>query len=319
MNLFALDGESEIVSVFDDFNGFVEDGTFGAVGGPMENQGWDMVDVGGPAGDYVEMNDETIEGDFYSSLHIYCGTNADTGGNMQLLGAGATVTEPVSSGGGGFPHIWIPGTGQSVTALDDTVITFGCRLGIVSNAVTYDGKIFIGFAEAGDTAIMTPATGAIVVATGGLQGFHIDGDTANAMRWISQRTAGTALAEGTNMETLLTGTDITAGYTAGTPRVFDLTFRIHSSDMSDNAANGFGVCGWREVTGQTAPGMEGLALPGEGYVPYNLSDTLDNQSPNSVAHLVPTIEVINGPTNLTQYKVDWWFMGISRYTLKNLF
>lgn len=320
MNLFALDGESEIVTVFDDFNGFVASDTFGAVGGPFETQGWDFVDVGTPANDTINMNDPSIQSDFYSCLHITCGDAAsgDEGGNMQLRGASATIPTPTAAGGGGFPHITIPDSG-TVTALDDTVITFGCRLGIVSNATTFDGKIFIGFAEDGDTAIMTAATGALVAATGGLQGFHVTGDAEASMRFISQRTAAVAFAEGTNMVALLDDTDITAGYTAGVPRVFDLTFRIHSTDMSDDDANGFSQCAWREVYGQTAPGMEAFALPGEGYNSYNLSNTLTNQSPNSATHMVPTIEAINGPTNITQFKIDWWTMGISRYTLKNLF
>jgi hypothetical protein len=315
MNLFALDGESEIVSTFDDFNGYVQDEHFGGAAN-WETQGWALTDAGTtttPVADYMSMNDGSVDTDFYSCIRFVAGTAADEGGNAQLLGAGQTL--PASSGGGGFPHIWIPTSGMDTEVLDSTIITFACRVGVVSNAVTCDGKFFIGFAEVGDTSILTTTTGVITIAsTGALFGFHFNADSQDTLRFISHRTAATAMAEGTNFTELTDSID--TGYTIGHPRVFDLAFRMVVSNMSDNANNGFSVAAWREVGGQANPGNEGISLPGEGYVPYSLSDTLDNQNPNSATMLVPTVELLNGPTNQTQLKLDWWAMGLSRYTLK---
>ena len=316
MNLFALDGESEIVSVHDDFNGYVADEHFGGANN-WETQGWALTDAGTtvtPVGDYAEMNDGSVEGDFYSSLHLYAGTVADEGGNMQLLGAGAAAV-PSASGGGGFPHIWIPTSGMDTEILNNVAITFACRVGVVSNNALCDGKFFIGFAEVGDTSILTTTTGVITInSTGALFGFHFNADSQDTLRFVSHRLVATAMATGVNFVELTDGID--TGYTVGHPRWFDLSFRMMCTDMSDNAANGLSVAAWREVAGQVGPGSQLINLPGEGYAPYNLSADLDNQTPNSATMLVPTIELMNGPTYLTHLKLDWWSMGISRYSLK---
>jgi len=316
MNLFALDGESEIVSVHDDFNGYVMDEHFGGANN-WETQGWALTDAGTtttPVADFMSMNDGSVDTDFYSCIRVVAGTAADEGGNAQLLGAGAAAL-PSASGGGGFPHIWIPTSGMDTEVLDKTVITFHCRVGVVSNAVTCDGKWFIGFAEVGDTSILTTTTGVITIAsTGALFGFHFNADSQDTLRFVSHRTAATVMATTVNFLELTDGIDV--GYTAGHPRVFDLSFRLIVNNMSDNANNGISAAAWREVGGQVNPGNEGINLPGEGYAPYNLTALLDNQTPNSGTMLVPTIELMNGPTNHTQLKLDSWSMGLSRYTLK---
>ena len=311
-NLFALDGESEIVTTFDDFNYFVLSEDHATADTTWETLGWELVDRNTATDPYIEMNDPAKALDFYSAIHVFAGTKADAGGLAQLTGASNTLP---ASGGAVFPHIWIPNSGMDAEVLDKTVITFSCRVGVVSNAITCDAKWFIGFAPLADAAIVADATGIITIAsTGTLLGFHFNADSQDTLRLISHRTAATVMAEGVNFTELTDGVD--EGYTIGHPRVFDLALRCHVNNMSDNANNGLTVAAWREVGGQAAPGMEGLNLPGEGYGPWSISAILDNQTPNDGTTLYPTIELLNGPTHQSHIKIDWWSMGLSRYTLK---
>jgi hypothetical protein len=312
-NLFALDGESEMVTTFDDFNYFVLSEDHATADTTWETLGWELVDRNTATDPYIECNDPAKEGDFYSCINTYAGSKADAGGLAQLTGASNTLP---ASGGAVFPHIWIPHSGMDAEVLDKTTITFACRVGIVSNNAACDGKFFIGFAQLGDAAIVADATGIITIAsTGTLLGFHFNADSQDTLRLISHRTAATAMAEGVNFTELTDGVD--ENYTIGHPRWFDLALRCQVTNMSDDDDNGWTIGSWREVGGQAAPGGGAFNQPSEGYAPYVLSDPLDNQTPNDGTLLVPTIEVLNGPTYLTHVKLDWWSMGISRYSHKS--
>ena len=46
---------------------------------------------------------------------------------------------------------------------------------------------------------------------------------------------------------------------------------------------------------------------------------LTNQAfPVNAVALIPTIEILNGPTNDSLVKIDWWLFAQSRYSLRDL-
>jgi hypothetical protein len=319
----ALAGQTDMVTVFDDFNHVIPSVAFGVATGdaatnPFEDCGWVLSDYGTPAADTVGMNDvATVANTFNSCLSINPGTTADTGGNMQLdlinadLASGANHLT-TNSGRYNFPHMWIPETGAGATCLDSTIWTFACRLGFMSSAAAgWDGKVFIGWAEAGDTAITTAATGVVTITSGGpLVGFHIGED--GAINGISHRTVATAITEGTN-STILAAATAADNATASVITWWDLALRMEITDMSDDAANGGTTFFHKRVPSVTGrPGRTGGHLGGEAGHWTQHPTVLTNQTPNNDVALVPTIEVANGPTNDVDLFVDWWAFGCSR-------
>jgi hypothetical protein len=293
LHIEAVDGESDLVTAFDDFNESIAVDSFG--GTNFETNGWALTDVGAPVADTVTLNAvaASATGPHDSCLRLNAGTAADTGGNMQLQQVG-TVFD--------FPHLKIPCSVVGATILDNTEFVFACRIGLLSNAATWDGKLFIGMAEEGDTGILTAATGAITQAeTGPLVGFHV-GENGR-VDGISQRTVNTAYAAGTNRTELYA-----AAAPDGNSSVIwwvDLAFRMQITDMSDNAANGRTTFYHRRVrgasTGALAPWIQHPTV-------------LSNQTPNNDLSLTPTIELVTGPTNLSDLLVDWWAFGATRFS-----
>ena len=99
---------------------------------------------------------------------------------------------------------------------------------------------------------------------------------------------------------------------------FDLALRMDIIDMSDDAANGSTRFFYRGPLNRVSPvnaGKDEMSQPGQGYYPWREHSTvLLNQTPNNDVSLVPTIEVIDGPTTDTDmvFYLDWWTMGRSR-------
>ena len=337
----ALCGETEMVTVFDDFNYVLPASSFSEATGDSttaiwEDNGWVLTDVGTPTGDAIYCNSvATVTERFDSCLKIVTATTEDEGGCMNLdiinadLASGANHLTSLSSRIN-FPHIWIAETAAGAGVNDNTTYVFACRVGLRADITTsgsgdWDSKMFIGWAEAGDTNILAAATGLPVVSsqTGPIIGFaaHEDGSiTLNA-----QRTIDTALAEGTNFTTMIAaggvdGTTALGAVTAGDTMWFDLALRMDITDQSSATANGAITGYYRRVAdiSALAPGRRDGRLAGDGpgaWVQH--STVLENQCPNNDVALVPTIEAINGPTAGTDgvVFVDWWCMGISRYSL----
>jgi hypothetical protein len=327
-----------MIYTFDDFNGFMAGEAFNA-DGVWEDSGWVLVQDGTPTGDLVSMNSApTNTSDFDSCIRIEPGTDGDQGGNMQLDATNGTFI-------GGtylFPHIWIPdsvtvpsgstATGAALTALDDSTWVFACRIGLRADVTTtgdgdFDGKVFIGWAEAADSSILTEtgvtmATPIITLTeTGPLVGFVIPED--GSINGVSQRTPGTAYAEGTNFTKLVDaggvdGTVANGAKVLADTMWFDLALRMDITDMSDDAANGSTRFFSRGPLNRTSPanaGKDEFAQPGKGYEPWQEHGTvLTHQTPNNNERLVPTIEVIDGPSAGVDmvFYLDWWTMGRSR-------
>ncbi len=327
LSLEALTGECDWITTFDDFNGSVPaEGFDGATN--WETMGWilteDQAAVGAVNGDVISMNAAaTVTANYDSCIAITTSTDEDNGGSMQLDRVNCTL--PASSGGGDFPHLWIPetatvggyGSKAAATALDNTQWMFACRLGLRADITTtgdgnWNGKVFIGWAAAGDTSIMT-STGIIMTTpiitqaeTGDLVGFCID--EAGTINGVAQRTASVAYAEGTNYTQLygtgaVDGTLANGATTVGDTMWFDLALRMNVIDMNDNANNGRIQFFHRRVLPDTPLG---------DWIPH--TTVLDNQCPNHTVALVPTIESLNGPTagQDTMVFVDWWAFGRNR-------
>jgi hypothetical protein len=311
----SLAGETDLITTFDDFNHVATNAVAGA-GQP--GVGWTSSAVGAVAAEASGINDRA-QAQFESSLLVNAGTAADTGLNLQLVGADAVD----------FPHIWYADDAPAVS-MDNTVFVFACRIGLINNtAATWDGKAFIGFANNPDVNVMTAASGVLTVpSANGLLGFHIPED--GSIDFVSQRLAATALVAETNFtEIFPAGTVVNA--TANEPTWFDLAFRMHITDMSDNANNGEVRCYFRRVpgvgddfgvVGAVAAGLRETQASDSGRVTQDgwreHGTVLLNQNPNpanATGVLVPTIEVLNGGgAPDTDMLVDWWSMGISRFS-----
>jgi hypothetical protein len=336
LGIEALAGDTDLVTVFDDFNdtmpnvGFSDVSAADGTTNSWEENGWVMTDVGTAANDSVGMNPVGGIG-FNSCIHITAGDTNDTGGNMQLDLVNSTMVGGTYTGSGTndftfikrpFPHIWFPDSG-TVTAADNTVYVFACRAGFLTTdaAGAWDGKVFIGLAQAVDTSIMTADTGVITIAsTGPLVGFHIPED--GSIDGISHRTAATAMAEGTNFTELraagaVDGTTANGASAAGDIIWYDLAFRMDVTDMSETTGNGWTQFYYRAVPRLTQrPGNRVHAVPGQNPPWVRHSTVLTDQTPNDASIMVPTIEVINGATETedTELFLDWWAFGISRYS-----
>lgn len=332
MHINATAGEGDMVTVFDDFDDVMPSVTFGDATGDAgtnvwEDCGWVMTDdpTGAPTADLIGMNDPADVDQWYPScIRIFPGTGDDDGGNMQLdlinadLASGANNLTALS-GRRSFPHLWIPETAAGAAIIDNTIWAFGCRIGFHASAdssvTDWEGKVYIGWAEAGDTSVMDHDTGVITQAeTGPLVGFHIGED--GSVDGISQRTVNTAYAEGTNFTELLAaggvdGTVANGASAAGGIVWLDLALRMNVTDMSNATGNGATEFFWRRLSPITgAPGQPGVRRDTWQRHPT----VLLNQTPNNDVALVPTIEVMNGPTAGSDVVVylDWWTFGCSR-------
>ena len=271
----ALAGGTDLITVLDDFDSIVNGvDTFGGAA-IFEDSNWVLTDAGAPVVEEITMNDPgDVDQWSPSCIRIFVGTADDAGGSMQLDLINGTMVAPVSTAD--FPHLWIPETAAGAGVLDDTVWVFACRIGLRADLTTtgagdWNSKAFIGWAEAGDTGIMAPTTGAI-----------------------------------TN-----------GAVTAGDTMWFDLALRMTITNMSDVNANGATEFFHRRVPATTGPpGNRDDELPGQGTAWTRHPTVLLNQTPNNDVALVPTIEVINGPTAGRDgvFFLDWWAFGCSRFS-----
>jgi hypothetical protein len=336
MGIEALAGDTDMVTVFDDFNCVIpNDETSAATGtgdtNAFEDAGWVITDINTAAGETIGMNDPTdVSQMFESSIRIFTGTGDDAGANMQLDQINndkASALNDLTALGSfvQFPHIWIPETDAGVTAMDNVVFTFGCRVGMESGAADglWEAKYYIGMAAAGDTTILAEATGEMDIATeaGPHLGFHCHED--GSIDGIAQRTATTAQVEGTNFTELMAAgtTDSTVANgvtTAGDIFWVDLALRATFDDVSETTGNGAVEFFYRRVPPLTGGsiGSRTHHIPGQNPNWTRHGTVLTDQCPNHTVALVPTIEAINSPTADEDATVllDWWFFGISRFS-----
>jgi hypothetical protein len=174
------------------------------------------------------------------------------------------------------------------TLMDNRELIWATRISfLVGNGSTYDSKALLGWFVT-DTGLMTAATGALAIATGGGIGFHISGDaggtSTGSIDCVTQgTTAAISIASGVSVTT--------AGTTFDTAGWIDLAFRARWKDA--DAGTGlvdFYVNG-RKVATQ------------ESNNPMRSTQTYSN-----------TIELINGPATADQVDmgVEYLYNAISR-------
>jgi len=311
LGIEALAGDTEMVTIFDDFDGIVEADQFG-VATNWETIGTMLYDAGVPGTDYVHMNDPNSQVDCASEIVLVPGDTADTGGHVAFDSVAGAVSAAVSMHE--FKYLWIPVLGTSATILDGTTWLMAMRVGFQSGDATaigaasgdWDGKAFIGYCTTGDANVLVPTTGVPDVATqtGPIFGFGIT-ETGQIIGH-SQRTANTALAEGTNYTTILGAGGVDGntgnGATAANQKMwFDLAVKLEITDMSDDDDNGYTHFYWRRV------------LPGQPLGDWLHHPTvLENQTPNPASVMVPCIEAINGPAVVQECAVGWDWVVYAR-------
>jgi hypothetical protein len=240
----------------------------------MEDAGWTETAVG-TAASRTYAYDETL-----GLLVINADTVADEGTNIQNNAAGTTsATSQVTN---------LIGPVVSTTTLMDTrELIWATRIGfLVGNGTNWDSKLLIGWFVT-DTALMTAATGALAIGTGGGIGFHINGDTNSGLveTVVQGTTAATTTATGQSVTTL---TNATMG------NYLDLGFRARWVDAGtgtgqiDFFVNGVNV---QTVSGATTA------------LPMQSTQTYSN-----------TIELVNGPATADEADigVEYIYNAISR-------
>ncbi len=152
-------------------------------------------------------------------LLVNPGTTANTGNNIQVVAAPsqATYTTPALRTFG-------PMT-STTTLMLGRELFWRQRVGVRSNATTWDGAMLLGVFVT-DTSLIDATTGAPTVGTGGGIGFHIGID--GIMRAVCSQSAITSAAYGTANLAETVGVTIGSGayaLTANTFKWFTLGFR----------------------------------------------------------------------------------------------
>lgn len=239
----------------------------------METLGWTETAVGAAAANSLSVTKEN------GYLLVDAGTAADTGTNLQMIGALASVT--------GSTHQAVGPLTSTTTLMDNKEIIFSTRIAYAQGAGRWQGatgsKFVIGWVTT-DATIMTATTGALSLATGGGIFFHVT--EAGALNFVTQRTT---TANSVNIVPLIA--DATSATVPS--NWMTLGFRAAWRDASDNASNG-------KV---------------EAYLNGRLVATVVNDLPMSSAEdYSVSIEVVNGPAASPNIDlaVDYIYTAITR-------
>lgn len=329
LGIEALAGETEMVTMFDDFN---DRSLQAAAAVDIPRPGWDSNVINTATANGTSINDPASTPQprhFESSLRIVAGTDEDAGVNMQIIGIGGAATQTPS------PHMWIQDRDADAAGNDNQSVVFACRIGLglggAAAGDTWQGKAFIGWALSGDVQVLAQATGAIDLATAGpLLGFHVAEDGHIDLISVRDGFAG-PLVDGTHF-TQLVGTGwnddlIAIGNAGHRPIWFDLALRAEFRDASNAADNG-AVQGFARPQLTQAAVANVTPVPGRRPVEQssaavaNPTDwrpqgvSLQNQLPSDTGlEIVPTIECQNGGAVVGEdviMWVDWWSFGVSR-------
>jgi len=326
LGIEALAGDTEMVTVFDDFNGVVKEEGWGDAA-TWETNGWVLTEDAGVASvaESISMNDAAVTTyDYSSCIQIYGGTADNSGGSMQLDALNGTINAPVTNHS--FEHIWIPevltipaggglagAAGDAAEALDHTSWMFATRVGFradhlaAAGAGDWEGAFFIGWAAAGDTSLITHDTGVITGAANMCFGLHVCilGEMYGVSKRLEADAVSAAVGNYTQIQPAGSVDNTVANHcdVAGQTCWWDFAMRMDITDMSDDTANGTTRFWSRRV------------LPGVPLGPWNLHPTtLTNETPNAGDAVVPHIELITSAAAGEDCSVliDWWAFGRNR-------
>jgi hypothetical protein len=204
-------------------------------------------------------------------LLINPGTAADTGWASIQFNAASSQATYVNNRFNIMPPLTASAT---ATPADREIIVWG-RIGLMSNATTWDGKALFGWFVT-DTALLDLTTGVPAVAAGGGMGFHI-GETG-VISFVCDDAAITAA--GTQIGTVGT-------LTANTAKWYEMGLRMKVTDFAAQTGNVdvyFGTDGSMQKVLST---RQSGTLPVVNAAVYST-----------------TLAVVNGPTNLSDLRVD---------------
>ncbi len=237
----------------------------------LEDAGWTETAVGTAASrTYVHDPDQGL-------LIVNGDTVADEGTNIQKNNTGTTSA---TSQGNKLPGLIT----STTTLMDNRELIFATRVGqLIGSGTAWSSKFIIGWFVT-DTALMTAATGALAIATGGGVGFHML--ESGQLNFITQ---GTTAATSTD-----TGFDMPALTNAVMGNYIDLGFRIRWVDASAG-------------TGQIQAWVNGALVA-------DLVGTTAILPMQSTQNYSTTIELINGPATADSVDlgVEYIYLAISR-------
>ena len=308
LDISALAGEAEMITIFDDFN--VERAMAGA-NNDVPRPGWIATDRGGAASALIGINDRAVEEMYLSSVRLDPGTAVSTGNHVAVV-ANVGAAEDTDQ------RMFWPNSGGDADAMDNQTFVFAIRIGLeISAGTTWDASCFVGFANSADTTILelVAASGILDAPGASLLGFHIASD--GHIDLVSVR-GSTALADGTNFTQVL-GTGWNTGLTTGVRGAvwFDLALRCDITDWSDATANGVTTGYIRMLSDDPAPGRR-TARPSSPTTPpapvwHEAGQLLNSIPRDGAGTFVPTWEIVNGAgTSDVDLLVDWQVHGLSR-------
>lgn len=213
-------------------------------------------------------------------LAVDPGTKADSGVEIQWNAAisQATYISPETR--------VLPPLTAAATLMDNRELFFQTRIGLASNATTWDGKVMLGWIIT-DTSLMVSGSGVPSVAAGGGIGFHIGEN--GVLGYFAQQ--GALAAAPTNV----TGLDITTMTAANTFQWYELGFRWRCLDNS----SGTGDVAFYQDRRLVGTISTGLPMTNAGDV-YSV-----------------TFAIQNGPAQLSDMAIDYIITGITRAGMTN--
>lgn len=235
--------------------------------------GWTETAVGAAAGRTMVVDKEN------GFLNVNADATADEGTNAQMNGVTSQLTYTNTN------HKSIGPLTSTTTLMANRALLFECRINFLQAVGTaWTNKLVIGWMTT-DTAMMTAATGALTLATGGGLFFHIL--PTGVINFVTQRTStpasvSTGLSVGTLSTTYLAANWLTLGFKA-----------VWSADPTSATNN--------------------------GYVDYYVNNTLRgrvvNQNPMTSGQTYSvSYEFINGAAAAPQadMAIDYILTGITR-------
>jgi hypothetical protein len=144
----------------------------------METMGWVETDINTATSASVTVIPEN------NFLLVNAGTKADSGSSLQLL-------TPTTATHTNRPHKSIGPITSTATLMDGRSMFFFTRIGFAHTTAAWDNKLIIGWVTQ-DTSLMTAATGAESIATGGGLYFHFQESAVGPVLFSAQRKAAAA-------------------------------------------------------------------------------------------------------------------------------
>ena len=238
----------------------------------LETMGWTEADIGTA----TARGTLNTAGDHYFTVNA--GTKADSGVNMQY----ASVTTAASTS---RPHKIITPITATASNMDGRSLFMFARIGFAHTTAVWDNKLIFGWTLS-DTSMMTAATGAQSIGTGGGLYFHFQESAIGPVLFSAQRKAAAASTTEVWTQGAATSATVIGDW-------IDIGFVATWVDASDDADNGT-VYAYKDGA---------------------LVATDSNNLPMTTAAIYAVgIELLNGPATSQNVDmgIDWMVTGVTR-------